>query len=328
MTSYRLGPIAVTCGEPAGVGPEIIAKAWAKLRDAEPFFVLGSPAHFSGFGVPVHVITDPAEAQIASATGLPVLAHEFTGPAIPGTPNPAHAQGVIDVIARGVELVQAGHAAALCTAPIHKKALKDGANFAYPGHTEFLAALAGVERVVMMLACDALKVVPTTIHIPLADVQAALTPDLLRQTLRITAAALTRDFGIASPRIAVAGLNPHAGEGGAMGWEDIEVIGPVIAQLRAEGMDIHGPRSADTMFHAAARQGYDVAVAMYHDQALIPIKTLDFSGGVNVTLGLPFIRTSPDHGTAFDIAGQGIADATSMIAALMLARKMARARAA
>ncbi len=172
MTSSRLGPIAVTCGEPAGVGPEIIAKAWAELRDAEPFFALGSPAHFAGFGVPVHVITDPAEAQIASATGLPVLAHEFTGPAIPGTPDPAHAQGVIDVIARGVELVQAGHAAALCTAPIHKKALKDGANFAYPGHTEFLAALAGVERVVMMLACDALKVVPTTIHIPLADVPA------------------------------------------------------------------------------------------------------------------------------------------------------------
>lgn len=222
--------------------------------------------------------------------------------------------------------MRSGAASALCTAPIHKKALKDGAGFAYPGHTEYLAALAGVERVVMMLASDMLRVVPTTIHIPVAEVPRALTAALLTDTLLITHAALRRDFGLAAPRIAVAGLNPHAGEGGAMGVEEIEMIIPVLDALRAEGMDIIGPMSADTMFHAAARKSYDVAVCMYHDQALIPIKTLDFDRGVNVTLGLPFIRTSPDHGTAFDIAGQGIANPTSLIEALKLAQKMAAHR--
>jgi 4-hydroxythreonine-4-phosphate dehydrogenase len=189
-----------------------------------------------------------------------------------------------------------------------------------------LAALAGTDRVVMMLACDVLRVVPTTIHIPLADVATQLTASLLTDTILITHAALRRDFGLASPRIAVAGLNPHAGEAGNMGGEEIEMITPVLDALRAQGMDITGPMSADTMFHAAARQTYDVAICMYHDQALIPIKTLDFSGGVNVTLGLPFVRTSPDHGTAFDIAGRDMADTTSMIAALRMARTMANGR--
>ena len=260
------------------------------------------------------------------ARALPVLARDF-GPAVtPGVASPAHAQGVIDAIATGVELVMRGDCTALCTAPIHKKALIDGAGFAYPGHTEYLAALAGVPRVVMMLACDALRVVPATIHIPLADVPTALTARLLTDTILITHAALRRDFGIARPRIAVAGLNPHAGEGGAMGREEIELIGPVLDALRAEGLDLSGPLSADTMFHPAARARYDAAVCMYHDQALIPIKTLDFASGVNVTLGLPFIRTSPDHGTAFDIAGKGVADASSMIAALRMADRMAKAR--
>ena len=252
---------------------------------------------------------------------------EIAGDAVPGMPDPAQAAGVIAAIARGVALVQDGVASALCTAPIHKKALKDGAGFAFPGHTEYLAHLAGARRVVMMLACDALRVVPATIHIPLSEVPGALTPGLLEDTLRITRAALIRDFALPAPRLAVAGLNPHAGEGGAMGREEIQLIAPVLERLRAEGLEIAGPLSADTMFHAGARAHYDAAVAMYHDQALIPIKTLDFSGGVNVTLGLPFIRTSPDHGTAFDIAGQGKADATSMIAALRMARDMARARA-
>ena len=320
-------PIALSCGEPAGVGPEIAVKAAQALDGALPFFWIGDPRHLPE-GAAHHLIEAPAEAMQPRGASLPVLAHRFAGHAEPGHPDPANAQGVIDVIARGVELVRAGAASALCTAPIHKKALKDGADFPYPGHTEYLAALGGVERVVMMLACDELKVVPATIHIPLSEVPRALTPEALTSVLRITHAALQRDFGITAPRIAVAGLNPHAGEGGAMGHEEIEVITPVLDALRAEGMVLIGPQSADTMFHAAARAGYDAAVAMYHDQALIPIKTIDFAGGVNVTLGLPFIRTSPDHGTAFDIAGTGKANPTSLIEALQLAARMAQVRAA
>jgi len=318
-------PVALTVGEPAGIGPEIAVKAWHALKDGPPFFWIGDPAHLPA-GSQWEEIATPAAAADVMPRALPVLRHAFPGPAIPGQPDPAHAQGVIDVIARAVDLVTSGAAGAVCTCPIHKKALKDGANFAYPGHTEYLAALAGVDRVVMMLASDALRVVPVTIHIPLAQVSAALTADLLDASIRITHAALIRDFGIPAPRLAVAGLNPHAGEGGAMGTEDRDLIAPVIARLTAEGMDLSGPRSADTMFHAAARAGYDAAICMYHDQALIPIKTLDFDRGVNVTLGLPFIRTSPDHGTAFDIAGRGIANPSSLIEALRMARDMAQAR--
>ena len=241
---------------------------------------------------------------------------------MPGQPDPRNAAAVIEVIARGVDLVMRGEASALTTAPIHKKALMDGAGFRFPGHTEYLAHLAGVERVVMMLACPDLRVVPTTIHIALADVPDALTPELLRDTIRITHAALRQDFGVTAPRIAVAGLNPHAGEGGAMGREEIDTITPVIEALRAEGLALSGPQSADTMFHAGARAGYDAAICMYHDQALIPIKTLDFDAGVNVTLGLPFVRTSPDHGTAFDIAGKGVADPSSTLAALRMAARL------
>ena len=319
-------PIALTCGEPAGVGPEIAAKCWQALGSAVPFFYLGDPRHLPD-GTAVARIDDPAETARAAERGVPVLAHDFASPAVPGRPDPDHAADVIAVIARAVELAETGAASAICTLPIHKKALKDGANFAYPGHTEYLAALADVDHVVMMLACETLRVVPATIHIPLARVPFELTAEGLERTLRITHAALIRDFGIAAPRIAVAGLNPHAGEGGAIGGEDIALIAPVIERLRAEGMDLRGPASADTMFHAEARARYDAAVAMYHDQALIPIKTIDFAGGVNVTLGLPFVRTSPDHGTAFDIAGTGRADPTSTIAALRMADRMALARA-
>jgi 4-hydroxythreonine-4-phosphate dehydrogenase len=318
-------PIALSCGEPAGVGPEIAAAAWEKLRDSLPFFYIGDARHLPE-GTQHQVISDPADAAKVAATALPVLHHPFAAPAVAGRPDPANAQGVIDVIARGVELVQSGQASALTTAPIHKKALKDGADFAYPGHTEYLAALGGADRVVMMLACSQLRVVPTTIHEALAAVPALLSSDLLEQTIRITHAALIRDFGLSNPCLAVAGLNPHAGEGGAMGSEEITLITPVLDALRAEGLAIDGPHSADTMFHAAARAGYDAAICMYHDQALIPIKTLDFAGGVNVTLGLPFIRTSPDHGTAFDIAGTGQADPNSLIEALKLAAQMADAR--
>ena len=323
----RPAPIAVSIGEPSGISPEIAAKAWEKLGATLPFFVIGDPAHLVGHGVrPIH-IAHPSETGNAALAGLPVLSHPFPAPATPGHPNPENAAFVISAIARGVDLVMRGDASALCTLPINKKALKDGAGFAFPGHTEYLANLAGVARVVMMLACRELRVVPTTIHIPLCDVPAALSTQLLTDTIRITDAALRRDFGIRRPRLALAGLNPHAGEGGTMGHEEHSIIEPVMATLRAEGFDLTGPHPADTMFHAGARAGYDAAIAMYHDQALIPIKTIDFAGGVNVTLGLPFIRTSPDHGTAFDIAGMGRADPTSFIAALGMAQDMAAQRA-
>jgi len=315
-------PVVISCGEPAGIGPEIAVAAWQALKAEIPLLWIGDPRHLPQ-GTDFHAATDPADIHPFKLT---VLARDFGGVAVAGKPDPGHAQGVIAAIADGVALVQSGAACALCTAPIHKAALIDGADFAYPGHTEYLAALAGTDQVVMMLACEALRVVPATIHIPLAQVPSKLTASLLTDTLLITHAGLRRDFGIAKPRIAVAGLNPHAGEDGKMGHEEIEMITPVLDALRAQGMDIVGPLSADTMFHEAARTNYDVAICMYHDQALIPIKTLDFSGGVNVTLGLPFIRTSPDHGTAFNIAGQGIADATSMIAAIRMAAQMADAR--
>ncbi len=319
--------IAVSCGEPAGIGPEVAARAWAQLRDSLPFVWIGDPAHLPK-GTPFVALSDPGEARAVAGQALPVLARDFGPPAVAGAPDPAHARHVIDAIATGVDLVSRGAARALCTAPINKAALKSGAGFAFPGHTEYLAHLAGDCDVVMMLACDSLRVVPATIHIPLAEVPGTLTPELLRRTIAITRAALIRDFGLPAARIAVAGLNPHAGEGGAMGREEIAFISAVVDAFRAEGCEITGPLPADTMFHPAARARYDAAVCMYHDQALIPIKTIDFAGGVNVTLGLPFVRTSPDHGTAFDIAGRGLADATSMVAALRMADRMAVARAA
>ncbi len=316
-------PIAVSCGEPAGIGPEIAVRAWRRLGRDCPFLWIGDPRHLPT-GTPIAELDDPARAAAVCADALPVLPLRFDAEATPGRPDPRNAAGVIAAVRRGVDLVQSGAACALCTAPIHKKALIDGAGFAHPGHTEFLAALAGVERVVMMLASDRLKVVPATIHIALAEVPRALTPGLLRETIEITAREMTARFGFPHPRLAVAGLNPHAGEGGAMGREELDWIAPLLEQMRGEGFDITGPLPADTMFHAEARARYDVAVAMYHDQALIPIKTLDFDRGVNVTLGLPFVRTSPDHGTALDIAGKGVAKPDSMIAALRMAQRMAR----
>ena len=316
-------PVVVTCGEPAGIGPEL---APLLLAAGVPMVWLGDPRHLPQ-GCAWVEVTD-LDQQPEGV--LPVLRHDFAGPASPGRPDPANAKGVIDVIARAVALAADGQASAICTMPINKKALKDGAAFPFPGHTEYLAHLAGGADVVMMLASTTVqppcRVVPATIHVALADVPALLTPDLLESAIRVTRDGLIRDFGIAAPRLAVAGLNPHAGEGGAMGHEETEWIAPLLDRLRAEGLDIAGPLPADTMFHAPARMRYDAAICAYHDQALIPIKTLDFAGGVNVTLGLPFIRTSPDHGTAFDIAGQGRADAASAIAALRMAWDMAGAR--
>ena len=316
-------PVVISCGEPAGVGPEVAAAAWLAVRDTVPLVWVGDPRHLPE-GTIYQKISSVPEAAGISRSALPVLEHAFDAPSIAGQPDARNAQGVIDVIMRCVDLVTAGDAAALCTAPIHKKALMDGAGFAYPGHTEFLQALARDEgRAVMMIASDALKVVPATIHIALEDVPKALTPDVLRDTIRITNDEMKHRFGVPTPRIAVAGLNPHAGEGGAMGRQELEWIDAVLDEMRGEGITLLGPLPADTMFHARARQTYDVAIGMYHDQVLIPVKTLDFDRGVNVTLGLPFVRTSPDHGTAFDIAGQGIANPQSMIEAIRLAARMA-----
>ncbi|MBT8155219.1 4-hydroxythreonine-4-phosphate dehydrogenase PdxA [Epibacterium ulvae] len=315
-------PIALSCGEPAGIGPEIAVKAWTELRGRCPFVWLGDPRHLPA-GTPISVVRDLDAVGDVVDTALPVWKIPFHGRATKGTADPRNASGVIQAIETGVELVQSGQASALCTAPIHKKALIDGAQFAYPGHTEFLAHLGGRSRVVMMLASPALRVVPATIHIALSKVPKVLTQDLLEEVIAITAAGLRDQFGIAHPRIAVAGLNPHAGEGGAMGREELDWIADCLTQLDLGATTITGPHPADTLFHATARKTYDAAVCMYHDQALIPIKTLDFDRGVNVTLGLPFIRTSPDHGTAFDIAGQGIATPTSLIEALLLAQRMA-----
>lgn len=319
-------PLILTCGEPAGIGPELAPLA---LAAGVPFVWLGDPRHLPA-GTVWAEVTAPGD-PVAPGT-LAVLRHDFAAPATPGHPDPANAQGVIDVIARAVTLAMEGKAGGICTLPISKQALKEGAGFAFPGHTEYLAHLAGGAEVVMMLASTTVeppcRVVPATIHIALEKVPEALTPGLMERTIRITHAGLVRDFGIATPRIAVAGLNPHAGEGGTMGRQERDWIAPLCRRLADEGLQVTGPLPADTMFHAPARARHDAAVACYHDQGLIPIKTLDFAGGVNVTLGLPFVRTSPDHGTAFDIAGQGRADPSSTIAALRMAWQMARNRAA
>lgn len=311
-------PVAVTCGDPAGIGLDLIVPAWRALRDKMVFALIGNPSHLSS-DIPVAHITDISQAARAMPNALPVISLDVPGSRCPGNPQAAQAPGILRSIEIGAALAQSGKASALCTLPIHKQALAEGADFRHPGHTEFLADLAGVEDVVMMLASPMLRVIPITIHIPLSEVPNALTPALLKRRIRITQTALIQQFGIAAPRLAVAGLNPHAGEGGRMGREEIDIISPVLDDLRTEGIDLRGPLSADTLFHSAARANYDAAICMYHDQALVPIKTLDFDRGVNVTLGLPYLRSSPDHGTAFDIAGTDQGNPTSLIAALRLA---------
>ena len=323
-------PIALTLGEPAGIGGEITLKAWAALRRELPFFLIADATYMKSLadqsGVPIKIISDPSEAASTMPEALPVLDHPLPAPVTGGVPNAQNAVEVVAMIKRAVDLAQSGQACAVTTNPIHKKALQDGAGFAFPGHTEYLASLANIERPIMMLSAPELRVVPVTIHIAIKKVPEVLNAALLEQTIRVTHKAMIADLGIEAPRISVAGLNPHAGEEGAMGNEEIDFIIPTLDKLRAEGMNLSGPMSADTMFHAAARERYDLAICMYHDQALIPIKTLNFSAGVNTTLGLPFIRTSPDHGTAFDIVGQNIADPMSLIEALRTANEMAKHR--
>lgn len=331
--TMRSPPLALTQGDPAGIGPELCLLAWQR-REAlalPRFACIADIDHLArlsrrlGLDVPL-VACGWDEVGRHFADALPVIPLEETVIAEPGRPDPATARGTIASISRAVAAVREGQAGAVVTNPIAKSVLY-AAGFAHPGHTEYLAHLAadgGTPPLpVMMLWCAELAVVPVTIHVPLRAVPDLLTTELIVETGRIVAAALTRSFGIPAPRLALSGLNPHAGEDGALGHEDAAVVRPAVARLRALGIDASGPYPADTMFHPRARAGYDAALAMYHDQALIPIKTIAFDEGVNVTLGLPFIRTSPDHGTAFDIAGKGIARPDSLIAALKLAARMA-----
>jgi 4-hydroxythreonine-4-phosphate dehydrogenase len=331
-------PLALTMGEPAGIGGEIALKAWlaSRRRQVSPFFSIDDPGRLAriarnlSLDVPIVEIAEPAAAAVAFARGLPVLALPLPESPAPGKPLLTTAPSVIASVERAVAFVFANKAAAVVTNPVRKETLY-AAGFPYPGHTEFLAELARRHTgkpvtPVMMLAADALRVVPVTVHIPLREVAASLDVAKIATCGRVVAAALVRDFGIAQPRLAVAGLNPHAGEGGTIGTEDRDIVAPAVAELQSAGIAAHGPFAADTLFHEEARKTYDAVLCMYHDQALIPLKMLAFDRGVNVTLGLPFIRTSPDHGTALDIAGSGKARESSLVAAIDLAAAMARRR--
>ncbi|MBI3451694.1 MAG: 4-hydroxythreonine-4-phosphate dehydrogenase PdxA [Rhodospirillales bacterium] len=325
-------------GEPAGIGGEIAFGAWLAARKtpgAFPvFFVIDDPTRLRalaariGIDVPVAEIADPAEAAAAFTAALPVLPEPLPIPVAYGRPDPRHARAVLAAIGRAVGLVRAGTASAIVTNPIHKQALYE-TGFRHPGHTEYLAELAGGNALmpVMMLVGGGIRVVPVTIHMSLKDALAALTQESIVAKARIAARALIDDFGISRPRLALAALNPHAGEGGTLGREETDIIAPAARALAAEGIDAAGPLPADTLFHEGARARYDAVICMYHDQALIPLKTLDFARGINVTLGLPFVRTSPDHGTALAIAGTGQANPASLIAALRLADDLAQRRA-
>jgi len=323
-------PLAMTMGDPAGVGPELALAAWREGTASAPFFVLAAPAVLAaaarrvGFEAPI-IETDPAAAAAQFAKGVPVVPLAHAVEAVPGRPSAGAAAATIESIARAVETVRKGEARAVVTNPIAKAVLYE-AGFRFPGHTEYLGELAKAWGApafpVMMIWSNVLAVVPVTIHIPLAEAPQALSAELIVKTARVVDRDMRARFGLARPRLAFAGLNPHAGEGGAMGREEITIIAPAIEALRAEGIDAVGPLPADTMFHPKARARYDVALTMYHDQGLIPVKTLAFDEGVNVTLGLPFVRTSPDHGTAFDIAGKGLANPASLIAAVRLAYRL------
>lgn len=333
--------LALTMGDPSGIGLDITLMAWhaRKIEKVPPFCFYGDPDALAArakalrFSTEISVVSEPEHVNARFKTALPVKAIETPAPVAPGMPSSENAGAVIAAIEQAVADVASGTASAVVTNPIAKSVLYQ-AGFKHPGHTEFLATLSkrhwrgAKARSVMMLSGKGLKVVPLTIHIPLKDAPERVTSKLIDETVRIVVEDLQRNFAIEAPRIAVAGLNPHAGEDGGIGREEIEVIAPAIARLRRAGYDVAGPLPADTMFHDTARSQYDAAVCMYHDQALIPIKTLAFDEGVNTTLGLPFIRTSPDHGTAFALAATGKASPKSLIAALKLADGMVKARAA
>lgn len=323
-------------GEPAGIGGEIAIKAWLERKKYKlpPFFVIGDPHWLAAIDpqAAIREITAPSECAARFKLALPVLPLRLAKAALPGKPDAGNAEAVLAAIRVGVKLAKHGAISALVTNPIEKAVLY-GAGFSHPGHTEFLAELTGATKPpVMLLACPAsgkdpgLRVAPVTVHLPLAEVAAQIDRTRIIETARTVAAALAGDFGIAAPRLAIAALNPHAGEQGALGREEIEIIAPAVADLMGMGINAQGPFPADTLFHAGARRRFDCVICMYHDQALIPLKTIDFARGVNVTLGLDIVRTSPDHGVALDIAGQGVADPASLIAALHMARDIARSR--
>lgn len=334
MTKAPL-PLAVSLGDPAGIGPEIIAESWARRTEAglAPFFVTGgaqvlaAAAAQRGIDVPVEVVDTPQQALGLWDRALPVFGNT-AGEYRPGAADDSGAALALFALMNATTLALAGHAAGVVTAPVSKAQLAR-VGFTQPGQTEFLADACDLphDDAVMMLAGPSLRAVPLTVHCALAEVPGLLSIELIARRARIVARALERDFGLAAPRIAVCGLNPHAGEGGKFGDEEARIIAPAIDMLRSEGMDITGPHPADALFTPRARATYDAALAMYHDQALVPLKALDFDAGVNVTLGLPIVRTSPDHGTAFDIAGKALADPGAMIAALKLAGELAARRA-
>ena len=326
----RPAPLAVSMGDPAGIGPEILAAAWA-ARVAEglpPFFAIGDRRALEAvWDGPIATLAAPGDAAAAFDGALPLVQVDDPGEIVPGDPNLAGARCALDSLEIAVGLARNGFAGGIVTGPVSKVQLY-AIGFNYPGQTEFVAERCGISasNAVMMLAGPSLRTVPITVHTPLADVPRLLTIELIVAKARVTARALTRDYGIVRPRLAFAGLNPHAGESGTLGREEIDVIRPALEILAAEGIDVHGPMAADSMFHAAAREHYDAALCMYHDQALIPLKTLHFEDGVNVTLGLPIVRTSPDHGTAFGIAGKRLASPQAMIAAIRMAGDCAARR--
>ena len=324
----NLRPAALTSGDPAGIGIELAAAAWTELRRELPFFLIADRRQAAArhLTIPVCEITDPGQAPQAMAHGLPLFHVDFPAVAEPGIPAPENAAAVISAIEIAAGMAKRRQAAAVCTNPVSKRILRLSGNFPFPGQTEFLANLCGAGHAAMMLASAKLRVVPVTIHVPLSDVPRLLNIDAIVRTAKITHDALLRDFAVAVPRIAVAGLNPHAGEGGEIGEEDREVIAPAVNRLAESGLSVTGPKPADSLFHDSARQSYDAALCMYHDQALIPVKTLDFFGTVNVTLGLPIVRTSPDHGTGFDIAGTGMARPDSLVQALRMSLEIASCR--
>jgi 4-hydroxythreonine-4-phosphate dehydrogenase len=326
-----LNPLAVALGDPAGVGPEIVAKAWQVRaeRNLAPFFAVGDARSIGAvWDGPTIRISQPQDAASHFADALPVIEVEDAGEIIPGVPNPAGARCSLDSLELAAGLARSGAAGGLVTGPVSKAQLYS-VGFVHPGQTEFVAERCGVgaDNVAMMLAGPTLRTVPVTTHVALRDVADLLTIELILSKIRSTERGLVRNFAIAHPRLVIAGLNPHAGEQGALGREEIEIIAPAVEIARAEGIDIVGPLPADTMFHARARAQYDAAICLYHDQALIPIKALHFDEGVNLTLGLPIVRTAPDHGTAFGIAGRNIADPGAMIAAIELAASCAANRA-
>lgn len=322
-------PIAISMGEPAGIGSEILLKSWLMRGEGiPPFFVVGDAQHYKAQGaqlrlsVPIQEIATPEEALSVFARALPVLQLPLNEAVKPGTAQPANAAVVLESIRMATQFALSGKASAVVTLPIHKSTLYHS-GFQFAGHTEFLANLCNSNKpTVMMLEVPGLRVALSTVHLSLKEAIGKITSTLIVNAAVTVDKALRNQFGIEKPRLAVAALNPHAGEQGALGLEEIEIIEPAIEQLQGRGMLVSGPYPADTLFHAAQRQNYDCAICLYHDQGLIPIKTLDFYGGVNITLGLPIVRTSPDHGTAFDIAGKGVANPTSLIAALKRAHAL------